>query len=276
MHPFAFHLDPEPRRVLAALAAVIMLGGLLADCGGAGSASVAQSPAIALAPVAQSPLAIASSQGFTVTSTLHGLTDLPHRIHWVATPSGAGSDVKEVDFLIDDQLASVEHNAPYSYAEDAGWLVTSFLEPGAHAFTTKAVAAEDRTAVETVTATVKAAPEPPAELAGRWSKTVVGGDDPGVWHVTINAIGWLFDDPHGGGQNQDAAYAAPSKVTIGGAILEPVFGEYARGGAFCGDEGDPDGAFSYAVSQDGGRLTLTADAPVCYQGLIAGTWALEK
>jgi hypothetical protein len=105
---------------------------------------------------------------------------------------------------------------------------------------------------------------------------MVVGDDPGVWHVTINAIGWLFDDPHGGGQNQDAAYPAPGKVTIGGAILEPVFGDYARGGAFCGDEGDPDGAFRYAVSNDGSKLRLTADAPVCYQGLIDGTWKLEK
>jgi hypothetical protein len=275
MHPFAFRTWPKPRRVLATVVAVIMLGGLLADCGGAGSALVAQSPAIAPASVSQSPPAIASALDFTVISTLHGLTDLPRRIHWVATPSGTVSDVKEVDFLIDDQLASVEHNAPYSYAEDAGWLVTSFLEPGAHTFTTKVVAADDRTAVETVTATVKAAPDPPAEVAGRWSRTVAG-DDPGVWHVTINAIGWLFDDPHGGGQNQDAGYPGPGKVTIGGAILEPVLGDYGRGGAFCGDEGDPDGAFSYVVSSDRGRLTLTADAPVCYQGLIEGTWALEK
>jgi hypothetical protein len=169
----------------------------------------------------------------------------------------------------------VEHLAPYSYGGDASWLVTSFLAPGAHTFTTKAVAADDRTAVEAVTAAVKAAPQPPAELAGRWSRTVAG-DDPGVWHVTINAIGWLFDDPHGGGQNQDAAYPGPGKVTIGGAIVEPVLGDYGRGGAFCGDEGDPDGTFSYAVSNDRSRLKLTADAPVCYQGLIAGTWALEK
>ena len=273
MPPFPFRPWPEFRRALAALAAVIMLAGLLADCSGTGarSASVAKSQAVASASVAQSPPA----SEFTVVSTLFGLTDLPHRIHWVATPSGSGSEVKEVDFLIDDQLAAVEHNAPFSYGGDAGWLVTSFLDLGAHTFTTKAIAADDRTAVEKVIAAVKATPQPPAELAGRWSRTVAG-DDPGVWHVTINGIGWLFDDPHGGGQNQDAAYPAPGKVTIGGAILEPVLGDYARDGAFCGDEGDPDGAFSYAVSKDGSQLTLTADAPVCYQGLIEGTWKLEK
>jgi hypothetical protein len=243
-----------------------MLVGILGGCTGTGAAPTA---------VVQSSSPIASALKFTVVSTLLGLTDLPHRIRWVATPNGSASDVKEVDFLIDDQLAGVEHNAPYSYGEDAGWLVTSFLVPGAHTFTTKAVAADDRTAVETVTATIKAAPQPPAELAARWSKTVAG-DDPGVWHVTINATGWLFDDPNGGGQNQDAAYPATGKVMIGGSILEPRLGEYSRGGAFCGDEGDPDGVFSYSVSKDKSRLTLTADAPVCYQGLIEGTWVREK
>jgi hypothetical protein len=219
--------------------------------------------------------ASASASEFTVVSTLHGLTDIPHRIRWVATPSGSTSDVSEVDFLIDDQLAAIEHKAPYSYGGDASWLVTSFLAPGPHTFTTNAIAMDDRTATESVTATVKAAPEPPAGLAGRWSKTVAG-DYPGVWHVTINAIGWFFDDPYGGGQNQDAAYPTPAKVMIGGAIDEPVLGEYARGGAFCGEEGDPDGVFSYSVSKDGSILTLTADAPVCYQGLVEGTWMREK
>jgi hypothetical protein len=243
-----------------------MLAGMIGGCVGPGAASTAMSQA-------SSPLAAPSA--FTVVSTLLGLTDLPHRIHWVATPSGSGSDVKEVDFLIDDQLGAVEHNAPYSYGGDAGWLVTSFLDPGVHTFTTKAVTADDRAAVETVTAAVKAAPEPPPELAGRWSRTIAG-DDPGVWYVTINATGWLFDDPHGGGQNQDAAYPAPGTVMIGGAILEPPLGEYSRGGVFCGDEGDPDGVFSYSVSNDKGSLTLTADAPVCYEGLIEGTWAHAK
>jgi hypothetical protein len=183
--------------------------------------------------------------------------------------------VSEVDFLIDDQSAAVEHQAPYSYGGDASWLVTSYLTPGAHTFTTRAIAVDGRTATESVPAAVKAAPEPPSALAGRWSRSV-GGDDPGVWHVTINAIGWLFDDPHDGGQNQDAAYPAAGKVMIGGSILEPVLDEYARGGAFCGDEGDPDGVFSYSVSADGSLLTITADAPVCYQGLVEGTWMREK
>jgi hypothetical protein len=270
MNPFALRLRPEHRAIAPARAAVVLLAGILGGCGGAGTGttSVAPSPSVSASPSA-------SASEFTVVSTLHGLTDLPHRIRWVATPSGSTGDVSEVDFLIDDQAAAVEHQAPYSYGGDASWLATSFLAPGAHTFTTKAIAVDGRTATESVTASVKAAPEPPAAIAGRWSRTV-GGDDPGVWHVTISAIGWLFDDPHGGGQNQDAAYPAAGKVMIGGSILEPVLDEYARGGAFCGDEGDPDGVFGYSVSKDRSVLTLKADSPVCYQGLVEGTWTREK
>ena len=273
MQLLVVHGQPSPRRAPISFAATAtMLAVMLVGCGGGPSATASHQPS---APPSPSAAASASASELGVMSTLNGLTKLPHRIKWEATPSGFGNDVMEVDFLIDDQLAAVEHNPPYVYGMDNGWLVTSFLEPGAHTFVTKAIATDHRAALETVTATVAPSPEPPADLAGRWKRTVVG-DDPGVWHVTINSIGWLFDDPHGGGQNQDASYPAPGKVMIGGAIVEPVLGEYDRDGAFCGEEGDPDGMFSYSVSQDGGRLTLMADATVCYQGLIQGTWARER
>ncbi len=168
------------RALASAAATAIVLALALVGCSGVGTAP--------------------APPKFSVTTTLHGLSKLPHRIHWQATPSVSASDVKEVAFLIDDQLAWLEHYPPYFYADDRNWLVTSFLEPGAHTFVTKATTLDGRIAVETVTATVEAAPQPPADLAGRWSKTY-SGYDPGVWHVTINTIGWLFDDPHGGGQN---------------------------------------------------------------------------
>jgi hypothetical protein len=263
----AYRSWPWPGRALLSLAtAAFMLAGTLAGCGGSGAAS---------ASVISSPSAIASGPEVRIVSTLHGLTKLPHRIHWEATPTTSVGQMKEVDFLIDDRLAWVEHNPPYFYADDGNWLVTSFLEPGTHTFVPRAIAADDRTALETVTATVEAAPEPPADLAGRWSRTVKGGDDPGLWHVTINQIGWLYEDPVGGGQNQDAEYPTSGKVEIHGAIIEPVFGEYDRGGAFCGDPVDPDGVFSYSLNDDGSQLTLKADAPVCYQNLVEGTWARE-
>ena len=266
MHPHVLRLWHGPRRDLLSLAAnVAILAATLVGCSGTGTTTASSEPAASTST---------SGSAFGVASTLHGLTELPHRIHWEATPSGSVNDVKEVDFLIDNQLAWVEHNAPYFYADDGNWLVTSFLKPGAHTFVTKAIAADERTAVERVTATVDAAPEPPAGLAGRWSRTVQGSD-PGVWHVTINTIGWLFDDPHGGGQNQDAEYPAPGKVRIQAAIVEPPFGEYDRGGFFCVDPVDPDVVFSYSVSKDGSKLTLSADVPLCYQDLIQGTWNRE-
>jgi hypothetical protein len=265
MHSLALRLWPGPRRGRFSFASVVILATTLVGCTGTGTTS---------APSEASASTSASGSEFGVITTLHGLTALPRRMHWEATPHESAGDVQEVDFLIDDQLAWVEHNAPYFYADDGNWLVTSCLEPGAHTFVTKAITPGGRTAVETVTATVDAAPQAPAAIAGRWSKTVQGSD-PGVWHVTINTIGWLFDDPHGGGQNQDAEYPTPSKVEIHAAIVEPPLGGYDRGGVFCGDPIDPDGVFSYSLSKDGSRLTLTADAPVCYQGLIEGTWKRE-
>ena len=244
-------------------ALIVMLGIYLGGCGATSSGSVEPSPSVS-----------ASGSILGVSSTLRGLTEFPHRIQWEATPSGPASGVSEVDFLIDDQLGWVEHNPPYFYADDGNWLVTSFLEPGEHTFVTKAIGVDEQTAAESVSATVKAAPDPPANLTGGWSRTV-GGDKPGLWHVTINAIGWLFDDPNGGGQNQDAEYPAAGKVEIHGAIIEPPYPNYDRGGAFCGDPFDPDGIFSYSVSDDGSELTLTADAPVCYQDLIEGSWARD-
>jgi hypothetical protein len=266
MLPLALRWSLGPRRGRFSLSSVVILAATLAGCSGTGTTS---------APSEPSASPSASGSAFGVISTLHGLTALPRRVHWEATPRGSAGGVKEVDFLIDDQLAWVEHNAPYFYADDGNWLVTSFLEPGAHTFVTKAITPDGRTAVETVTATVEAAPPAPAAIAGRWSKTMEG-DDPGVWHVTINTVGWLFDDPHSGGQNQDAEYPTSAKVEIHPAIVEPSLGEYNRGGAFCGDPIDPDGVFSYSVSKDGKSLTLTADAPVCYQGLIEGTWSRDK
>ncbi len=250
-----YDYDKADRALAKRLATAIVLAAMLVACSGVGT-----EPA---------------PSKFSVTTTLHGLTKLPHRIQWQATPSESASDVKEVAFLIDDQLAWLEHYPPYFYADDRNWLVTSFLEPGAHTFVTKATTLDGRIAVETLTATVEAAPQPPADLAGRWSKTY-SGYDPGVWHVTINTIGWLFDDPHGGGQNQDAEYPALGKVQINAAIIEPPLWAYDRGGFFCGDPVDPDGVFSYSVSKDGSQLTLTADAPVCTQDLIGGTWEREK
>jgi hypothetical protein len=81
----------------------------------------------------------------------------------------------------------------------------------------------------------------------------------GRWRITINRVGWLFDDPHGGGQNQDVSYPSRGRVTIRSSIEEPILGQYNRGGAFCGIEPDPPVTYSYAVSKHHRRLATPGD-----------------
>jgi len=102
----------QPRAVLASLA---FLGAL-----------------VLLSPVAADP-----GKPFTVVSTLDGRTVLPHRIRWHGLPTLAPANVKEVDFLIDGNVDWIEQHAPYSYSDDAGYLVTSWLSPGRHRFTVR-------------------------------------------------------------------------------------------------------------------------------------------
>src|SRR4029078_1393225 len=98
------------------------------------------SSAVVTAPIAASPTA-----ALTVTSALDGQTTLPHRVSWLATPSVPESEISEVDFLIDDQIAFVEEHAPYSYGRDGGYLVTSFLTPGEHGFDVRVISVGGQT-----------------------------------------------------------------------------------------------------------------------------------
>ena len=81
----------------------------------------------------------ATGQAFKVTSSLDGKTVLPHRIHWLAAPLPRSTKVK-MEFLIDGKLAWHEGSAPYTFADDGGYLVTSWLTPGKHTFTARATA----------------------------------------------------------------------------------------------------------------------------------------
>jgi len=120
MHPLELRLWPWRRRDHLTWSSVLILAATLVACSGTGTTSVPSEPS-----------ASASSSGpeFGVISTLHGLTTLPHRVQWEATPRESAGGVQEVDFLIDDQLAWVEHNAPYFYADDGNWLVTTSSSP---------------------------------------------------------------------------------------------------------------------------------------------------
>jgi hypothetical protein len=124
-------------------------------------------------------LASAASPPFKITSTLDGHSVLPHRIHWLAFPRVPASTKVKVEFLIDGKVLWAERDVPYTFAEDGGYLVTSWLTPGKHRFTVRAtvvrigdtIVKDGQVAEDTVVATVLRAPDPPAALAGTWQRT---------------------------------------------------------------------------------------------------------
>lgn len=112
------------------------------------------------------------TSAFVVKSSLDGRTSLPHRIHWLGFPSLPATQIQEVDFSIDGSpIRWTEHSKPYSFSDDGGYLVTSWLKPGPHRFTIKAVAVDGRVALDTVTAQVTAPPAVPDALKGTWTRT---------------------------------------------------------------------------------------------------------
>jgi hypothetical protein len=158
-----------------------------------------------------------STAKLTVTSTLDGHTALPHRIHWQAFPSGPSFDVSEVDYLIDGKQVWVEHQTPYFYGSDGNYLVTSFLTPGKHVFTVRAIDVRGHVATDTVTATAPQAPSPPAALAGTWkSRQRLDGARVYV-SLVISSVGWYegqFPVTHSNGNLEDVAYLKPGLVEI--------------------------------------------------------------
>src|SRR5690349_11758981 len=92
----------------------------------------------------------ASGTPLKIASTLDGKTVLPHRIQWLGMPTLPKSQIKRVEFLIDNKLVWIEHGAPYVYGSDHGshrnYLVTSWLSAGTHKFAVRAVSTTDATA----------------------------------------------------------------------------------------------------------------------------------
>ena len=245
--------------------------------------------------------------GFTVTSTLDGRAVLPHSLHWIGHPSLPALQIREVDFLIDGKLDQVEHKPPYVYGDDdegrhLGSLVTSWLSPGEHRFTVRAVAVDGRTATDTVVARVVAAPAPPAALAGTWERTITDTSGapnvqtpgnptdtltpPGRYTITFDRR-WIhdvfpcdtspcrFNERTGGGGEFLSDWTPGAKTfTVRGEIRIRIFHDTDRlGGSWCYRDG-PDATYSWSV--DGETLTL---APVgghdacAVRGFIwAGQW----
>jgi hypothetical protein len=107
----------------------------------------------------------------TVTSTLDGLKVMPHRIAWIAHASRP-AQVERVDFLVDGRVAWTEHQAPYTYADDGGYLVTTWLKPGRHRFDVKVTTTDGKIATDSIVARVPATAVVPASLAGTWQRTL--------------------------------------------------------------------------------------------------------
>jgi hypothetical protein len=219
---------------------------------------------IALTTALTMSVAVAANgqTAFTVRSTLQGTRVLPHRIHWFAHPSLAGSKIAQVNFLIDGRLRWVEHNAPYDYGYNGNYLVTDWLTPGTHRFKVVAITLDGRRASNTVTARVLPASPPPAELAGTWTRTMTDaqthGQPSGTWILKIDQVGWGIKVPGPGpGANLiDVAYLAPGLLeSRGGIWTRPAPSDNpTQGNGWCDEPFHP---VQYHWAVNGNTLTLT-------------------
>lgn len=215
----------------------------------------------------------ATKRPFKVTSSIAGMKVLPRRIRWIAKTSLPVSQVTEVDFLIDGKLAWVEHNAPYVYGDDTDWLVTSWLTPGSHRFSVRALAVGRRPAVTTTIAAVAPAGPPPTELDNtRWTvvKSDPGGGPSGTWTLTVDRTGWRIADPAGGRNWIDVAYPAPGRITTRGGIWTRPHSDQ-EGNGWCEDTNAP---VQLTWKVDGDSLTLSHPVGNC-DGLgdfLSTTW----
>lgn len=224
--------------------------------------------------------ATASSAGaggsFTVRSTLTGKTDLPHRVHWLGIPNLPESQIREVDFLIDGKLSWVEHHRPYSYGYDGNYLVTTWLTPGMHEFTVTAIAKSGGRATTTAKAWTTAPSPPPAELAGTWGRNVskaeaAGSGRPGLWTLTVDAVGWRILDPSRHGALVDVAYLSSGHLEARGGIATRNH-DSREGNIWCDEPFQP---VSYSWSVSGTTLTLSLAGPKRCDGessVWAGDW----
>jgi len=254
----------QARLWLAALLAVLAL----AACSTAGAA-------------APNGPATASTAKLTVTSTLDGHTALPHRIHWQAFPSGPSFAVSEVDYLIDGKQVWVEHIAPYFYGDDGNYLVTSFLTPGKHVFTVRAIDVGGHVATDTVTATVPQAPSPPAALAGTWKALQPGGGGVGYASLVISSVGWYegqFPVTRSNGNLEDVAYPSPGLVEIRTGMAtghDMVAGAPSDNdlNGWCNNAPGAPARYRWTVTGTHLRLTFAGGHPCPgFTGFLAASW----
>ena len=214
-----------------------------------------------------------SGTRFNVSSTLDGRKVLPVRVRWRARPNIPNSKVARVDFLIDRHLLWTEHHAAYFYGGNDGnltnRLVTSFLKPGRHTFTVRAVTWGGRSAKDTVRARVVQSPPPPAQLVGNWTHKCWAGCNNGVVTLSIASLGWGFEPQPPQGARWDARYLSGDKVVFGPSVITS---RRSPPEAFCGI--DPPFTYTYSLAADGNHFDLEPDGtdPCSTRAPIAGTW----
>jgi hypothetical protein len=282
---------------LAALAVVA------AGCGGtsAGTRSATEAAAPAQTSQNASTGAPAAKRSFTLASTLDGKTVLPHRIHWVALPALPASRVREVDFLIDGRQGWVERKSPYSYAE-GGFLVTSWLRPGKHRFTVRAIPFAGRPATDTVIARVLPPPEVPAALAGTWQRKIsdtsgapapkTAGNPtgtltpPGTYKLTFDHR-WIHDEfpcttspctfvsSTGAGTEFDSDWdPGPTTFHVQGEVTFRIFHDTDRLAGWWCRTGGPPATYTWSVTGNTLKLAPVGGHDACaVRGYIwSGIW----
>jgi hypothetical protein len=242
-----------------------------------------------------------ASSPFKIRSSLDGKAVLPHRIHWLAYPKLPTSTKVKVEFLIDGKVLWAERDLPYTYSDDGGYLVTSWLTPGKHRFTVRAtivrigskLVTNGATAEDTVTARVLKAPDPPAGLAGTWKRTpdVTGHPTfPAGTYKLIFERRWIQErfpgkfDPettHANGpgtgkgliEDNDWEPHATTFHVQGAVVFKRFDRNDPEGGSAC-DYGGPGTDYSWSVS--GNTLTLaplSGKDPCAPRGFLwTGEW----
>jgi hypothetical protein len=235
-------------------------------------------------------------QRLELTSTLDHKRVLPQRIHWIVYAKPATS-LARVDFLIDGKLRWIEHSAPFTYGGDdshghLGYLITTWLAPGKHRFTTRAITTGGRNGKRTIVARVVPAPQPPHQLRGPWTRKIApkdtekadpkfgGGPSPGPTDLFFDRVGaWSYYPDQKGHVTQytvrdDVINAyAPIQMAplIKGHTTISRFGAHDIGGFDCRADG-PFGTYRWSVSGD--ILTLAAIRERCGQRRVIweGVW----
>jgi hypothetical protein len=253
---------------------------------------------LALAAAAvPSALGAGAAAPFTVTSSLDGKKVLPLRSHWLGYTDLPPAQVDRVEFLIDGAVRWIEHGAPYNYAADdngknMGYLITTWLTPGLHRFVVRVFDKSGHPEKDAFSARVVAAPAPPPELAGTWTRTNAKGwhlylwfDRVGVWYSqtgqrNVNPPDGFVDqyDVSGHTLNMYAPVVmgvqeVDKGVCHGNGCLHLTHNgrDYTFSGNVCNYSG-PIGRYRWSMSGNTLTIKLIHEGCLGRTGFLAGTW----